>query len=163
MPVQIKNTANDRNKAHLHRVASKITYEPSIGGVRLRLGETMTITDDQYDRLKDMLKGWEAKGMIEILDAPDKPKESSEDSKPAEEAISTAPPEAAPLTVHQETTAPARVDDSEWRTERAPTLDESPALPPIPTPGRGSTHDDSSPEHPPEHHHHKKGSKKKLF
>lgn len=67
MSVKIKNTAYDRDKLHLHRTASKFITEPTIGNVRLTRGMTTEITDEQYERMKDMLHSWEKKGMIEIF------------------------------------------------------------------------------------------------
>ena len=63
---KVINTANDRMKADLHRLASKFTYEPSIGGMRLRLGETMELDDEHFEQLREQLEGWRAKGMVEF-------------------------------------------------------------------------------------------------
>lgn len=63
---RIRNTADDRSKAHLHRKATKMIYEPSIAGRRLQLRGTLDLTDKQFEQNREMLVGWEAKGMIEI-------------------------------------------------------------------------------------------------
>ena len=95
---KVTNTANDRSKVDLHRTASKFITEPSIAGVRLRLGQSILIEDNQYERLKTTLEGWVAKGMVELcqVGADGKPVEAKADSE--EQRRVTAPlPESEPV------------------------------------------------------------------
>lgn len=64
---RIKNTANDRTKAHLHRVATRFDSEPSLGGIRIRLGSHIDISDDHYDRVKPFIDEWVSKGMVHVF------------------------------------------------------------------------------------------------
>lgn len=64
---RVKNTANDRSKTLLHRVAPGFVEEPTLGSRRIRLGEYLDITDEHYDRVKDMLAGWVKKGMVSVI------------------------------------------------------------------------------------------------
>lgn len=73
MSVRIKNTANDRSKAHLHRTAARFELEPSFGGQRIRLGESRVISDADYHRNKQVIDEWVAKGIVEILVVADSP------------------------------------------------------------------------------------------
>lgn len=64
---RIKNTANDRTKAHLHRTATRFESEPSLGGARIRLGSHIDISDDHYDRVKPIIDEWVTKGMVHVF------------------------------------------------------------------------------------------------
>jgi hypothetical protein len=66
MSYELKNTADDRSKVHLHRIASKLVMEPVICDRRLKLRDTMTVSDEYFESHKDQLKGLETKGVIEI-------------------------------------------------------------------------------------------------
>jgi hypothetical protein len=66
MAYLVKNTTQDRSKAHLHRVATQFVYEPSIAGQVLRAGMTVEISDDQYDRNRHMFDSWAKKGMVQL-------------------------------------------------------------------------------------------------
>lgn len=70
MSVRIKNTADDRLKAHLHRTTPKLVQEPSLLGRRIRLGETITISDEDYARNKATIDAWVSHGVVEVLDKP---------------------------------------------------------------------------------------------
>jgi hypothetical protein len=63
---KVINTANDRSKTHLHRLASKFNYEPSIGGVRLRLGASMELDDEHFESVRAQLEGWKGKGIVDF-------------------------------------------------------------------------------------------------
>lgn len=63
---RITNTAFNRAKEHLHRVAPKFDPEPDFGGRRLRNGESIEISDEHYERVKDMLAVWEKTGVVDI-------------------------------------------------------------------------------------------------
>ena len=63
---KIRNTTMDRTRTHLHRVAAKLVMEPVLGGHRIKMRETIEITDDHYAQVKDMLAEWESKGMVEV-------------------------------------------------------------------------------------------------
>ena len=63
---KVTNTANDRSKADLHRIATKFTYEPSIGGLRLRLGESMELDDAHFATVRAQLEGWKGKGIVDF-------------------------------------------------------------------------------------------------
>jgi hypothetical protein len=102
---KITNTANDRSKAELHRTASKFTYEPSIGGVRLRLGETIEMDDEHFEENRSLLEGWQAKGMVDFervggepakAEGEQKPEEKTEDPPQGEAPPADAPPADAP-------------------------------------------------------------------
>lgn len=62
---RIKNTADDRQKALLHRTASKFATEPDLGGRRIRLGTSIEITDEHFARVKPVLDEWVKNGMVE--------------------------------------------------------------------------------------------------
>jgi hypothetical protein len=64
---RIKNTAEDRTKHLLHRTAAKFELEPNLGGVRIRLGAFLDITDEHYDRVKPIVDEWVKKGMVEVV------------------------------------------------------------------------------------------------
>jgi len=64
--VRIKNTANDRTKAHLHRLASRFELEPSIAGQRIRLNSYIDLTPEAYERAKPFIDEWVKKGMVEV-------------------------------------------------------------------------------------------------
>jgi hypothetical protein len=64
----IRNTSNDRAKVSLHRTASGFTPEPSIGGVRLRAGNQMNISEEHFERIRDLLFRLYETGVIEVLD-----------------------------------------------------------------------------------------------
>ena len=65
---RIKNTAEDRTKHLLHRTAAKFELEPALGGVRIRLGSFVDITDEHYERVKPLVDEWVKKGMVEVVD-----------------------------------------------------------------------------------------------
>ncbi len=69
MTIRIKNTADDRTKTRLHRVAPKLIQEPCILGRRLRLGETMFISEESYSSkfLKEYLSSLVKDGVIDIF------------------------------------------------------------------------------------------------
>lgn len=62
---KITNTAEDRTKTHLHRQAPGFDPEPSIDGIRLRLGQSMELTDEHYESIKELITEWVGKGMVE--------------------------------------------------------------------------------------------------
>ncbi len=64
---RIKNTAEDRTKHLLHRTAAKFELEPTLGGVRIRLGSFIDITDEHYARVKPIIDEWVGKGMVEVF------------------------------------------------------------------------------------------------
>lgn len=64
---RIKNTAEDRTKHLLHRTAAKFELEPTLGGVRIRLGSFIDITDEHYARVKPIVDEWVSKGMVEVF------------------------------------------------------------------------------------------------
>jgi hypothetical protein len=66
MSVRLKNTANDRSKAHLHRAALRFEPEPVLAGRRIRLDETITIPDELYEKNKKLIDGWVAMGVISV-------------------------------------------------------------------------------------------------
>lgn len=61
------NTTNDRSKSFLHRNAARFEFEPSLGGVRIRLGSPITITREHYEKNEAILREWVSKGMVEII------------------------------------------------------------------------------------------------
>lgn len=63
---RIKNTADDRTKTLLHRTASQFQLEPVLGSRRIRLGESVDITDEHYERVKGMIDAWVSKGMVSV-------------------------------------------------------------------------------------------------
>jgi len=63
---KVTNTVNDREKQHLHRLASKLTYEPSIGGFRLRLGASIELDDAHFEAVRYQLEGWKSKGIVDF-------------------------------------------------------------------------------------------------
>jgi hypothetical protein len=73
MTVRIKNTADDRMKAHLHRQAPRLIQEPSLAGRRIKLGEIRTLTDEEYAHNKTFIDEWVKQGVVEVLDAPATP------------------------------------------------------------------------------------------
>lgn len=64
---RIKNTAEDRTKHLLHRTATKFELEPTLGGIRIRLGAFLDITDEHYERVKPVVDEWVKKGMVEVI------------------------------------------------------------------------------------------------
>lgn len=70
---RIKNTSTDPTKRHLHRVAQSFQEEPNFAGTRLKLGASLDITDDQYERMKELLNSWVVKGMITVTNLEAKP------------------------------------------------------------------------------------------
>lgn len=70
---RIKNTSTDPTKRHLHRVAQSFQEEPNFAGTRLKLGASLDITDDQYERMKELLNSWVTKGMVTITNLEAKP------------------------------------------------------------------------------------------
>ena len=79
---RVTNTANDRSKVDLHRLATKFTYEPSIGGVRLRLGATMDLDDEHFESIRSQLEGWKGKGIVDFEHIPDGANVDVEPTKP---------------------------------------------------------------------------------
>jgi hypothetical protein len=67
MSVRLKNTANDRSKAHLHRAALRFEPEPVLAGRRIRLDETITIPDELYEKNKKEIDSWVKMGVVEVL------------------------------------------------------------------------------------------------
>ena len=63
---KITNTANDRSKVELHRLAAKFTYEPSIDGIRLRLGESREFTDEHFATIRAQVESWKLKGIVDF-------------------------------------------------------------------------------------------------
>jgi len=97
---RVTNTANDRSKVHLHRLASKFTYEPSIGGLRLRLGESVELDDAHFEAIRSQLEGWKGKGIVdfehvggETKKAPVETKEPEVETKKVEEEPRAGTPE----------------------------------------------------------------------
>ncbi len=70
---RIKNTSTDPTKRNLHRVAQGFQEEPNFAGTRLKLGTSLDITDDQYNRMKGLLDSWVAKGMVTVNNLEAKP------------------------------------------------------------------------------------------
>lgn len=67
MPVQIKNTSTDRMKAQQHRTRhGRFEYEPTIGSQRIRIGQTITISDEHYLQIKPLVDQWEKNGMVTV-------------------------------------------------------------------------------------------------
>lgn len=65
--IRVKNTALDRTKTHLHRVASKLHMEPIVHGQRLRLGDSTDLSEEVYQRNKGYYDKLIADGTIEFV------------------------------------------------------------------------------------------------
>lgn len=64
---KIKNTATDRSKTHLHRIAPSLEMEPVVAGRRLFMGTSVTISEGQYQHDCARLKMLEKTGAIECV------------------------------------------------------------------------------------------------
>lgn len=63
---KITNCVNDRSKEHLRRSAPGFIMEPSVGGVRIRMGESINLSDAHFEQNRKLLEGWERKGIVTI-------------------------------------------------------------------------------------------------
>jgi type IV secretory pathway VirB10-like protein len=63
---KITNTSMDRSKALLHRTAPKLEMEPIVAGKRLRMRQTMTISDHEYEHDKAHLEQHVRAGSIAV-------------------------------------------------------------------------------------------------
>lgn len=149
--IRIKNTADDRRKAHLHRTASRFQMEPTLGSTRIRLRGYVDITDEHYERVKDLIEEWVAKGMVEVIRL----------EGPA--AVLPRPEEAPPPVVNPEVSKEMKTEVVVEEPKAPEVLDEASSVveekvetaPEAPKPV-------STPE-PPKHQYHKGSGKKKLF
>jgi hypothetical protein len=64
--LRVKNTANDRTKSLLHRTAAKLEMEPVVNGYRLRMGSSVDIPEEVYDRNRAHFDKLIKDGVIEI-------------------------------------------------------------------------------------------------
>jgi hypothetical protein len=103
---RVTNTANDRSKVHLHRLASKFTYEPSIGGLRLRLGESVELEDAHFEAIRAQLEGWKGKGIVDFERVGGEVKKAPVETKKVEEEprAGTPEPQAAAVEAHSDPT-----------------------------------------------------------
>lgn len=65
MSYKLKNTALDPSKRFLHRTAHKMQMEPVIGGRRLRIRTSMTISDELFEHNKPNLELWRKWGVVD--------------------------------------------------------------------------------------------------
>lgn len=166
---KVVNTTNDRMKAHLHRLATKMLDAPLIGEQRLRIGQPVFLEDAHFEELKEQLEKWEAKGMLEFweVDADGQPETKPEEGAepatqpmklkvPAPAAAAAADPQGGEPTDER----PQEQKDESAMGELDRTADDNPA-PPSDNPepwAEASTTPES-----PEPSTTKKGPKKKLF
>lgn len=61
---RITNCMNDRSKEDLRRTVPGLVPEPSLGGVRIRIGESIEIDDAHFEEQRKLLEGWRDKGVI---------------------------------------------------------------------------------------------------
>lgn len=64
MSYKLKNTALDHDKRFLHRKASKMQMEPVIGGRRLRIRQSMVISDELFEHNRANLELWNKWGVV---------------------------------------------------------------------------------------------------
>lgn len=64
MSYKLKNTALDHDKRFLHRRASKMQMEPVIGGRRLRIRQSMVISDELFEHNRANLELWQRWGVV---------------------------------------------------------------------------------------------------
>lgn len=64
MSYKLKNTALDHDKRFLHRTASKMQMEPVIGGRRLRIRQSMVISDELFAHNLATLILWRGWGIV---------------------------------------------------------------------------------------------------
>lgn len=65
--VKLTNTADRRDKAHLHRKAIRHELEPMLGNQRIRLNCFITITDEQYKAAEALITRWVNDGIVEVV------------------------------------------------------------------------------------------------
>jgi hypothetical protein len=66
MSYKVWNTALDHSKAILRRRAPKLQMEPIIAGIRLRIRQSMVITDEQYVVNEPNLKLYKSWGVLDF-------------------------------------------------------------------------------------------------
>lgn len=81
---RITNCMNDRSKEELRRTVPGLVPEPSLGGTRIRIGESIDIDDAHFEEQRKLLEGWRDKGVIVF--------EKIGGEAPAPEAAPPAPP-----------------------------------------------------------------------
>lgn len=100
MPWNLKNVATDPLRAMGRRMSSKLEMEPVIGGRRIRLRQSITISDKQYEinktRIERLVKGgvleaYQEGGPKKKVDQDPEPKVSKSDSESVEKPEATEP------------------------------------------------------------------------
>lgn len=136
MSYKIKNTALDHTKRMRLRTAPKMEMEPIIGGQRLRLNSTMTISDELFDYSKTNLELYKSWGVIdwEKIGGESEKKDPETDKKDPEgepKKVEDAPPEPPPPPAEGETSPEP---SKETKPQQAPT---PPKGPPVTQPPKG--------------------------
>ena len=153
---KITNTANDRTKANLHRTASKFILEPTFQGIRLGIRDSRLISDDDFEKNRELLEGWEKKGMISI----ERPEEETKPGLPGDPGLD------APGVPPVEEVMPSEEEQSKFLNSLVPPKDE-PLIPETVNQDTGAAESTTSEElakpEPPASGYKKGSGKKKLF
>lgn len=99
MPWKITNTVLDPSRALMQRQAARMSTEPMVCGRVLRVRDSMTITDAQYEANKTSIEAMCAQGVIsaeQVGGAAKAKAEAPAPPPPAPEPEPTPEPEAAP-------------------------------------------------------------------
>lgn len=158
----IKNTANDRSKSFLHRNAARFELEPSLGGVRIRLNSSITITAEHYKQNEALIQEWVSKGMVDVV-----PLAEHGANVPVKDLAPKSPEPTPPPPPSVETQTTLGVSEEVEITDTAtPTEDPAAVLAegtPVPAPERVEAVEKEEVVPPPAPESKKGSGKKKLF
>ena len=109
MPYTLKNVALDPAFAVKRRTASKMEMEPALAGTRIRLRQTITISDELYERNETRIQQLCDQGVLQVVGAKAAPKKESKVAEPlpAPELVPEPVPEPEPEPIPEPAPEPA--------------------------------------------------------